>query len=95
MTQVEKVLKYYCSRKILLISHQLSRTGAPIALLNVARLLREEGNDLTLISLEEGPLRDEFESIGVEVAVENEILKKWETFDWIQNLNVACVNRKK
>ena len=75
MTQVEKVLKHYCSRKILLISHQLSRTGAPIALLNVARLLREEGNEIVLISLDEGPLREDFESMGISVSIETEILK--------------------
>ena len=73
-------MKHYCSRKILLISHQLSRTGAPIALLNVARLLREEGNVLTLISLEDGPLRDEFESMGANVSIETDILKRWEEF---------------
>ncbi len=73
-------MKHYCSRKILMITHQLSRTGAPIALLNVARLLRDEGYAVSLISLEDGPLKDEFEEIGIEVSFEKEILKKWETY---------------
>ena len=73
-------MKHYCSRKILMITHQLSRTGAPIALLNVARLLREEGNEIDLISLDHGPLKEEFEAIGISVSVENEMLQKWETY---------------
>ena len=73
-------MKHFCSRKILMITHQLSRTGAPIALLNVARLLREEGNEIDLISLDNGPLKEEFEELGISVSIENEILQKWETY---------------
>lgn len=46
--------------RILLISHQLDYSGAPLALLELARVLRQLGHDVALASLSPGPLADEF-----------------------------------
>ena len=51
--------------RILLISHQLDYSGAPLALLELARALQESGHEVCLAALAAGPLGDEFMSRGV------------------------------
>jgi glycosyltransferase involved in cell wall biosynthesis len=50
--------------KILLVSHQLDFSGAPNALLAAARVLIGTGAEVDLLSLAEGPLAADFESVG-------------------------------
>lgn len=58
------------SRKAaLLISHNLSLTGAPIALLGLAKALKGLGLFPTMLSYEDGPLREEVVADGVPVVV--------------------------
>ena len=47
-------------RRILLLSHEMTYTGAPNSLLNVARVLRKHGHRVTVHTLEDGPFRREF-----------------------------------
>lgn len=51
--------------KILFISHDASRTGAPIALLNIFKWIQENENEIEfeLILRRGGPLKEEFEKI--------------------------------
>jgi glycosyltransferase involved in cell wall biosynthesis len=51
--------------RMLLISHQLDYSGAPIALLRLARSLCELGHDVTLASLRGGPLANDFASLPI------------------------------
>lgn len=51
--------------KILLLSHQLDFTGAPIALLQLARTLKHLGHDVSLGAMSDGPLGLEFAQIGI------------------------------
>jgi glycosyltransferase involved in cell wall biosynthesis len=57
--------------KILTISHQLSRTGAPIVLLDMLRLSRKQGYTVDVIAMQDGPLREELEKDGIEVAIQD------------------------
>ncbi|MEZ4658669.1 MAG: glycosyltransferase [Caldilineaceae bacterium] len=59
---------------ILLVSHDLSLSGAPILMLTLARYLKKLGHRLTLASPYEGPLRQEYEALGVDVLVADELL---------------------
>ena len=52
---------------VTLVSHELSRTGAPALILGVAAAMREAGIDVGLIAVRDGPLRAEFERLGVPV----------------------------
>jgi glycosyltransferase involved in cell wall biosynthesis len=52
--------------RILLVSHQLDYSGAPLALLQLARTLRELGHEVTLTSLQSGPLGRDFAALGVQ-----------------------------
>jgi glycosyltransferase involved in cell wall biosynthesis len=54
---------------ITLVSHDLSRTGAPKLALDVARSMVAAGAKVNLISLTDGPLREDFERIGIPVKV--------------------------
>lgn len=51
--------------RVLLISHQLDYSGAPLALLELAGVLRDLGHEVHLAALAPGPLGDEFVARGV------------------------------
>ena len=58
--------------KILMITHQLSQTGAPRAFLDLVECLCKtiyEKEDIEVLSFSEGPLRNEFEALGLPVTV--------------------------
>ncbi|MCC6437212.1 MAG: glycosyltransferase [Acidimicrobiales bacterium] len=50
--------------RVLLICHEATRTGAPIALLGIARWLAAHGAILTTLVLVDGPLREHFAELG-------------------------------
>lgn len=50
--------------KILVITHQLSRTGAPLVLLDMIRILSESGHQFSFISMADGDIKSEFEKYG-------------------------------
>ena len=50
---------------ILLVSHQLDYSGAPLALLQLAKSLIRLGNQVSISSLKTGPLLDDFIKLGV------------------------------
>lgn len=52
-------------KKILLVSHLLDYSGAPLALLNAAHSLIKSGYTVHLFSFKKGPLSDEFVRSGV------------------------------
>lgn len=55
--------------KLLFISHQLDRSGAPLVLLELIRLCRSCGHDTDVISLQDGVLRQEMEAEGINVRI--------------------------
>lgn len=67
-TSVNKKVK-----NILIIVHELSRTGAPIVALDTAKVLKTEGYFVTLVTLKNGPLLNEFIDFGIPVIVMNEL----------------------
>src|SRR5438270_11355084 len=48
-------------KKVLLISHEASRTGAPILLLNLLTLLKIKGFDVEVLLKQDGNLKRDFE----------------------------------
>lgn len=66
--------------KILFISNQLSFTGAPLILLDTCKLCVKNGVKVELISMNEGPLRAEFEKISVNVEIWDSFIKNAEKF---------------
>jgi len=58
----------FAGQRVLLVTPELSATGGPKSLLDVARTLRDAGAVVVLATLADGPLRGAFEAAGVEVA---------------------------
>ena len=56
-------------RNILVISHELSYSGAPMVLMPLVEHLVENGDRVTLLSLDDGPLREELKKKRVQVFV--------------------------
>ena len=60
-------------KKILLVSHELSRTGAPIVVLDTAKVLVKNGYYVIVVSLKDGPLYTDFIDVGVPVVIMNKL----------------------
>ena len=57
------------NKKILFISHQLTRTGAPLVLLNMIQCFQDFGDLIYVISLSDGELRPALEQLGIPVTI--------------------------
>ena len=58
-------------KRVLLISHNLEIEGAPISLSIIAKILKKKDYHIELISLEDGPLREQYEQQNIKVTVMN------------------------
>lgn len=70
--RVDAALEYDQSdetKRVLLVSHELSLTGAPIALLYLAESYLRQGVQVAVISPADGPLAEEFISKGIPAVV--------------------------
>lgn len=67
-------------KKVMFISHQLTRTGAPIVMMDAVRILKESGCDVHMISQSDGPLREDAEKLGIEVGIKNDFIIDWNNF---------------
>lgn len=52
------------ARRLLIISHEAGRTGAPLSALTLAREFSRSGAELKIILRRDGPLRSDFEALG-------------------------------
>lgn len=78
------------SRRILLIAHELSLSGAPMVVLEMARCLKRNGDSVCVVSPCDGKLRSLFERDGIPVIVDEWILSRpratsrfWGAFDLV------------
>ena len=67
-------------KKLLFVTHQLSRTGAPIVFLDMIRIFRDEGHEINVISLLDGPLCKELEAMGIPVSIKDDFFHDREAF---------------
>lgn len=63
--------------QVLLIAHELSRTGAPVLLFDVARALVDRGVRPEIISAKDGALRAEIEDFGIPTGIATSRCKLW------------------
>jgi glycosyltransferase involved in cell wall biosynthesis len=88
-TQVDKAP----GKKILIVSHELSLTGAPLTLSDLARNLSEQGYDITVLSPIHGPLERTYQEMGVEVIINPLILRdSRELIGYIENCDLLLGN---
>ena len=55
--------------RILLLTHTLDRTGAPIVLLKAASILRQSGFQIQVVCFRDGALKGDYSNIGASVSV--------------------------
>lgn len=67
-------------KKILVITHQLSRTGAPIVLLDMIRIFQEQGYPVEVVTMLDGELRRELEELQIPVKVQEHFLDQPDDF---------------
>jgi GT2 family glycosyltransferase/glycosyltransferase involved in cell wall biosynthesis len=61
------------TKKLLLITHELSRTGAPIILQMLSKYLSQQGYEITVISPFAGLLQEDYTNIGIDTIIEPEV----------------------
>ncbi len=79
-------------KAILLVSHELSLTGAPIALHYAAKAIREAGNYAVVISPYDGKLRNELISDGIDVIINSSINGSDFWVKWAMNFDMIIVS---
>lgn len=79
-------------RNVLLISHELSMTGAPVALQYMGRQLKEDGAFVVVLSPKDGPLREEFIKDGLTVIIDESITGSKEWIKWGGGFDLVVVN---
>lgn len=67
-------------KKVMFITHQLTRTGAPIVMMKAVRILHDAGCEIHMISMNEGELREDVEALGIKLTIRNEFMEDWKSF---------------
>ncbi len=78
-------------RNILLVSHELSRTGAPIAVYQFARTLKYKGDNVFLLSPKDGALRSAFAEAGIPQIIYENAFTQPMVKEWIPILDAVIV----
>ncbi|MEW9699976.1 glycosyltransferase family 4 protein [Paenibacillus sp. SI8] len=79
-------------RKILIVVHELSLTGAPIAAFFAAKIIKENGDVPVVVCEEDGPLKNEFAKQEILVIVDSG-LKQEDNFKRLAcNFNLVIIN---
>lgn len=67
----ERYIPGTITKRILLVSHNLSQSGAPLTLAELAKYLVRTGYEVALYSPKDGPTRKIFESYNIPVIIES------------------------
>lgn len=67
-------------KKVMFITHQLTRTGAPIVMMDAVRILKDAGCEIHMISMDEGELRADVEALGIDIEIRKEFMEDWKSF---------------
>ena len=77
----------------ILITNGLSRTGAPVVLLSVAKVLKEHGIRFLVISPSDGPLYKAYEDMGIQVLIDENIeLGRLDDLPYVFNVSFVWIN---
>lgn len=81
------------NKRLLFITHQLSRTGAPIVLLDMIRICHHAGAEISVITLLDGELRSDLEQMGIPVTVQDNFVKRWNEFQiYCRDFDIVIAN---
>lgn len=80
-------------KKMVMISHDLSITGAPKCLLQAAEILIRNGYDVTVASPYDGDLKTDFLKAGAKVIVDEHLrIGTLNDIDWLDKYHIVFVN---
>ena len=89
----QKQEEYGSKGDIIVFSHDLSRSGAPIHLFDLCYELLKEGYFVTVMSPKDGPLRNNFIQIGIPIIIDELVLQQHHTTaKFAQNFDLAIFN---
>lgn len=89
----ETPIKNHSGRDVMIISHELTRTGAPTVLIDVARYFIENGDWPIVVSPIDGPLRNEFLEKGIPVIIDEGVTNGHWTFEhFARNFDLVVAN---
>ena len=78
---------------ILILSHDLSESGAPRAAYEVARILREDGHFVVVAAPSDGSYRERLRNIGIDVIIDELLLSQDHNFfDFARNFDKVICN---
>ena len=77
----------------ILVTNGLSRTGAPVVLLSVAKVLKEHSIRFLVISPSDGPLYKAYEDMGIQVVIDENIeLGRLDDLPYVFNASFVWIN---
>src|SRR5205085_4695216 len=80
-------------RDFLIISHDLSASGAPKIVRQIAGVLKREGHFVVVTAPSDGCYRHELQSLGIPVIVDAAILKRQDSvLDFAKNFDAVIAN---
>lgn len=80
-------------RDVLLVTHDLTNSGAPKIILDLASLLAKIGDYVCVLSPTDGPMRKRLTDIGIDVVVDELALTRHASvFDFAKNFDLAIAN---
>lgn len=80
-------------RDVLIVSHDLTNSGAPKIVLDIARMLSANGDYVCVVSPTDGPMRERLTAIGIDVIVDELVLAQNQAvFDFTKNFDLAITN---
>lgn len=84
--------KSVTNKRILIIIHELTQSGAPLSTLAQCRILQQSGADVTIWSLKDGVLAEKYREIGITVKIvcPNEFERSWAQ-DEIRTFDLAII----
>lgn len=87
----EKCTYEQSGRKILLISHELSMTGAPVALHYAAKAIKDRGDYPVVMSPFDGPMRKTIVNDGIPVIVDSSLIRESRFTNIADNFDLVLV----
>lgn len=79
-------------KRMLMISHELSLTGAPLVLVNAAKILKDAGWQILVVSKDNGPVKEAFLKEGIPVAVMGNMDSEETWIPFARTFNLVFVN---
>lgn len=67
-------------KKIMFITHQLTRTGAPMVMMEAVHACVDAGFDVRMISMHDGDLREDVEALNIPLSIRSEFMDDWKSF---------------